>query len=126
MSAEAPSPPEFAYAPAPAGGRGLGAWSLAVGLITPVVALLIAAFLWLALSSASVDPWALLGVALLGMLVVGVLGTVAGILSILLGVFAVRRRRGRGLGIAGIALGGLTFLTVLVVGVPIVLSEFGA
>jgi hypothetical protein len=125
MTAAAPTPSEFAYA-SPAQRRGLGAWSLAVALIAPVIAILLTAVLWLAFASGSVDPWTLLGVFLLSVVAVGALALVTGILAIVLGGLAVSRRRGRGLGIAGIVVGSLSILAVLLLGAPIAFSQLGA
>jgi hypothetical protein len=111
MSTETPSTPEFAYTPAPASGRGFGAWSLATAMIAPVLALLLALALFV-LSRGGADPWSLLGLFLLGGMVIGVVALVLGVIAVVLGGLAVARRRGRGMGIAGIAIGGLTLLTL--------------
>lgn len=123
MGADVPPGPEYAYTPPPAGRRGFGAWSLATGLIAPVLTLLLVLLLVL-LSTGGADPWSLLGIVILGSMVVGVLALVLGVIAIVLGSLAIARRRGRGLGIAGIVLGGLSLLTVI--GFAILLSQSAA
>jgi hypothetical protein len=108
MSAEPSSDPAYAYAPPPTGRRGLGAWSLVCGLLAPALGLVLAALL--VVLDASGDPWSALAVFLLGLMLVATVAFIAGILALVLGILAVRRGRGRGLGIAGIVLGSLSVL----------------
>ena len=118
----------YAYTPPAKPNRKLGGWALALGLVTPVIALLaFGAFAALFGAAAIDDPWTLLALIILGYFTIAALGLVAGVIAIVLGSLAVRRNRGRGLGIAGIVLGGISvLLSVAPVVVPWISANLGA
>jgi len=110
----APSTDVASPAPVPAARprRGLGITSLVLSLI-PQALLLI--FVVIASVDVAQDDtgWAILGWAILGAYGYALLGFLLGGTALGIGIAAAVKNRGRGLGIAGAVIGGLTVLLVL-------------
>jgi len=102
--------------------RGLGTASLVLSLVPVALALI---FLVIVIVAGATDDtgWAILGWAILGAYVVAPAAIILGGLAIGLGIPAVVKRRGRGLGIVGIVVGGLDVVAVLAIVLSIL---FGA
>jgi hypothetical protein len=109
-----PSTDVASQAPVPAARprRGLGITSLVLSLI-PQALLLI--FVVIASVDVAQDDtgWAILGWAILGAYGYALLGFLLGATALGIGIAAAVKNRGRGLGIAGAVIGGLTVLLVL-------------
>src|SRR4051812_24471024 len=94
--------------------RGLGIAALVLALIPLVVALV---FVVIAIVAGVNDDtgWAILGWAILGAYVSIPAGLLLGGVAVGLGIAAAVKDRGRGPGVAGIVLGGLSVVSVIVV-----------
>ena len=113
------TPPASAAADRPR--RGLGIASLVLSLVPVVLALIFVAIVIVA-GATDDTGWAILGWAILGAYVVAPSAIILGGLAIGLGIPAVVKRRGRGLGIVGIVVGGLDVVAVLTIVLNILFS----
>jgi hypothetical protein len=110
-------PPTVTEPPAPTSAsrspRGLGIASLVLALIPQAVLVI---FIVITIVAGSLDDtgWAILGWAILGAYAYAATGFVLGGTALGLGIAAAVKHRGRGPGIAGAVIGGLTLLLLLV------------
>lgn len=110
-----PAPAESGWTPPPAAAaprRGLGITALVFGLI-PIVAVVLSVVAVVVLAEADGGGWALLGYGIFFALIDIALTLVCGIVALICGIIAMRRGRGRGLGLAGTILGSLGLGIVL-------------
>jgi hypothetical protein len=103
--------------------RTLGILSLVFSLVPQAVLLV---FVVITVVAGSLDDtgWAILGWAILGAYAYGILGVVLGGTALGLGIAAAVKDRGRGPGIAGAVIGGLTLLLLLVLFLLVVVRAF--
>jgi hypothetical protein len=101
--------------------RGLGVAALVLAIVPVVVALI---FVVIAIAAGATDDtgWAILGWAILGVYVSVPAGLVFGGIAVGLGIAAAVKNRGRRLGIAGIVIGGLSVLSVILFLITVVTS----
>lgn len=116
--AESPAP-----IPAARPRRGLGVASLVLSLIPQAVLVI---FVVITIVAGALDDtgWAILGWAILGAYAYAILGFVLGGTALGIGIAAVAKNRGRGPGIAGTVVGGLTVLVLLVIAGTVVFRAF--